>query len=59
MAKASILLVEDNKYINIANRDMLELLGYRVDISETIAGARMCLAAKTPDVIVLDIMLPD
>jgi two-component system OmpR family response regulator len=53
------LLVEDNLRINIANQDMLELMGFCVDIAETLAGARRQLAAKPPDVIVLDIMLSD
>jgi DNA-binding response OmpR family regulator len=59
MREAVILLVEDNERINIANKDMLELLGYETHISETLAAARALLEAITPDVIVLDIMLPD
>jgi DNA-binding response OmpR family regulator len=56
---AAILLVEDNRRINIANRDMLELMGFEVYITETLAGARRRLTAGNPDVVVLDIMLPD
>lgn len=59
MAKARLLLVEDNPRIQLANKDMLELLGYEVALAMDLAGARACLAASTPDVVVLDIMLPD
>jgi len=54
-----ILLVEDNVEIQLANKDMLELLGYTVTLAMSIAEARATLESKTPDVIVLDIMLPD
>ena len=59
MSRASILLVEDNERIQIANRDMLELLGYDVSIAMSLAEARRHMDAKPPDAIVLDIMLPD
>ena len=54
-----ILLVEDNEGIQIANKDMLELLGYDVALAMNLAEARSTLQSKAPDVIVLDIMLPD
>lgn len=54
-----ILLVEDNKEIQRANKDMLELLGYKVTLAMNLSEARSVLEKETPDVIVLDIMLPD
>ena len=59
MPKAKLLLIEDNPRIQLANKDMLEMLGYEVAIAMNLAEARACLLAKTPDVAVLDIMLPD
>ncbi len=59
MSEAVVLLVEDNRRINIANRDMLELMGFEIEIAESVAGARERLSERTPDIIVLDIMLPD
>ena len=54
-----ILLVEDNVEIQLANKDMLELLGYTVTLAMSLAEARNALKNETPDAIVLDIMLPD
>ena len=59
MPKAKLLLIEDNPRIQLANKDMLELLGYEVAIAMNLAEARICLLAQMPDVVVLDIMLPD
>ena len=59
MSKARLLLIEDNPRIQLANKDMLELLGYEVAIAMNLAEARACLLSQAPDVVVLDIMLPD
>lgn len=59
MPKAKLLLIEDNPRIQLANKDMLEMLGYEVAIAMNLAEARACLSAQKPDVAVLDIMLPD
>jgi len=59
MSKARLLLIEDNHRIQLANKDMLELLGYEVSLAMSLAEARACLLVQTPDVVVLDIMLPD
>lgn len=59
MPKAKLLLIEDNPRIQIANKDMLELLDYEVAIAMNLAEARECLSTQMPDVVVLDIMLPD
>ena len=54
-----ILLVEDNKKILDVNTWALEDAGHKVLAAETLAEARQLLAEETPDVAVLDIMLPD
>jgi DNA-binding response OmpR family regulator len=59
MPDAAVLLVEDNPRIQLANKDMLEILGYDVAIAMNLAEARARIAVKMPDVVVLDIMLPD
>jgi DNA-binding response OmpR family regulator len=59
MMKNRILLVEDNVQLNETNRRYLELAGYQVDTAFTLDEARKSLAAHDPDVILLDVMLPD
>lgn len=59
MPKAKLLLIEDNPRIQLANKDMLELLDYEVSLAMNLAEARACLLAQTPDLVVLDIMLTD
>jgi len=57
--ETKLLLIEDNERIQIANRDMLALLGYDVSIALNLREARERLSENPPDAIVLDIMLPD
>ena len=54
-----ILLVEDDKSLNQINRLALETDGYTVYAALNLAQARKLLAQRTPDVILLDVMLPD
>ena len=54
-----ILLVEDDVELNTANRRALELLDYTVYSALTLAEARKRLSETIPDIILLDIMLPD
>jgi len=54
-----ILLVEDNKQIRKGNERMLARRGYRVVAVQTIEEAKKAIHAQVPDLIVLDIMLPD
>ena len=54
-----ILLVEDNVEIQTLNRNLLSESGYRVRLAESITEARNSIAYSEPDMIVLDIMLPD
>ena len=57
--KPLILLVEDNEKIREANRRVLEGAGYHVAEAGSLVSARASLWRKLPDVIILDIMLPD
>lgn len=54
-----ILLVEDDKNIQRINRRILEREGFFVLCAAALSGARKLLQTHTPDVLVLDIMLPD
>jgi DNA-binding response OmpR family regulator len=54
-----ILIVEDNQNLNDINRRALELQGYTVLTAFTLAQARAHLKTAEPDVILLDITLPD
>jgi len=56
---ATILLVEDNPQIMEVNRDVLLSRGFRVLEAETVAEGRKLFEAEAPDLIVLDILLPD
>ena len=55
----TVLLVEDNIGILRANMQALTSDGFIVLTATTLAEARDCLDNMTPDVVVLDIMLPD
>jgi DNA-binding response OmpR family regulator len=57
--KAEILLVEDNEQLSETNRRYLELAGYEVKAAFTVEQARAFLEQADPDVILLDVMLPD
>ena len=59
MDRRTVLLVEDNKKLNEINRRALENKGYEVLTAFTLAQARERLVSCTPDVILLDVMLPD
>ena len=54
-----ILLVEDNPLILKMNARYLASLGYAVEEAATVREAAACLARFEPDLVVLDVMLPD
>ncbi|MCH3942272.1 MAG: response regulator transcription factor [Atopobiaceae bacterium] len=56
---ARILIVEDDGDIMAANRDLLELAGYEVACARTLAAGREAVAREQPDLVILDILLPD
>jgi DNA-binding response OmpR family regulator len=56
---AKILLVEDNNDIMTINSETLEMEGHTVFMADTLAKARELFSTASPDIIVLDIMMPD
>jgi DNA-binding NtrC family response regulator len=59
MAKAKILVVDDDEIILFALRDFLELHGFAVDEAETCAEAEIRYRADVYDAVTLDYSLPD
>ena len=57
--KGLILLVEDCEELNDANSRALTLRGYNVATALTLAEARLRLLEEEPDIILLDVGLPD
>jgi len=56
---AKILLIEDNLHIQKANKKALAMQGYHVLEAGTITKGRELLLNEQPDLIILDVMLPD
>jgi DNA-binding response OmpR family regulator len=59
MNQATILMVEDDPIILRTNREVLEMEGYRVLEAENLTAGRSIIEREPPDLIILDIMLPD
>ncbi len=59
MRGKQILLIEDNEKILQGNERMLRRRGYEVVTALTLADARNAMKGQLPDLLVLDIMLPD
>jgi DNA-binding response OmpR family regulator len=54
-----ILLIEDNPGFAEGLRQNLEFDGYRVTLAADVASSARAIAADPPDLIILDLMLPD
>lgn len=54
-----VLLVEDSSLVVDALRLLLEAHGYTVTVADSLATARDAVTQHMPDVIVLDVALPD
>ena len=54
-----ILCVEDNMQVQMFNKPLLESKGYAVKLAVTLREARDVIAQEMPDLIILDIHLPD
>jgi two-component system, OmpR family, response regulator RegX3 len=54
-----VLVVEDEESISQPLRSALEREGYRVDVAPTGAAALAAFGAQEPDLVLLDLMLPD
>ena len=59
MNGSTILLIEDNERVNEFNRRLLERQGFTVLIAQTLLSARERLSQCCPNVLVLDIGMPD
>ncbi|MEN9604876.1 MAG: hypothetical protein RJB39_561 [Candidatus Parcubacteria bacterium] len=53
-----ILLIEDNAYVSQSYTYFLKAGGYEVDIAENALEARKRLKDRTPDLIMLDLIMP-
>lgn len=57
--KATILMIEDNPHILRANAAELRMENYRVLAADTLTAGRALAQHEHPDLILLDILLPD
>jgi DNA-binding NtrC family response regulator len=55
----SCLVVEDDERLCLALTDALTSLGFSVRVAGTVAAARAALAEASPDLLLLDVVLPD
>jgi DNA-binding NtrC family response regulator len=56
---ANVLLVDDEPDFVAAAKEMLQLHGHTVESAERLESARRLLCGTAPDVLLLDLMLPD
>jgi DNA-binding response OmpR family regulator len=56
---AKILIAEDDREVLRNNKNHLEWQGYRVFTAETLGDARKAVASFQPDLILLDVQMPD
>lgn len=59
MAQGHILVVDDEPDIRLLIQEILEDEGYQVSTAENAEAARACFASKQPDLVLLDIWMPD
>lgn len=59
MKKATLMMVEDEADVLAINREYFEGKGYAVIGAETLTQARFQLEEHSPDLILLDVMMPD
>ncbi len=57
--KYKVLLVEDDENITMLLTTMLETVGYQVVVAGTCANAEMMFLSYVPDIVILDLGLPD
>jgi len=56
---AKILVIEDNPALSTLTRDLLQAEGFQVEIALTGADGREAIQNNLPDLLVLDLTLPD
>ncbi|NJN48444.1 MAG: response regulator [Candidatus Competibacteraceae bacterium] len=54
-----LLIVDDDAAFALATAELLETQGFQALTAQTLAEAKRILAAVTPAVLLLDVMLPD
>jgi DNA-binding response OmpR family regulator len=59
MEKQLILIVEDNSHVAATMSDMVEYMGHEAKIATCGEDAMTALETETPDLVILDWMLPD
>lgn len=59
MEKKHVLVVEDSSNLSVLIKDIIEMKGYRVTVTSSGREAVALALSKHPDLIVLDIRLPD
>ncbi len=59
MSKAKVLMIEDEAEVLSFNKEYLESQGYEVACVQTLELARFHLEEQLPDLILLDVMMPD
>jgi len=59
MMGARVLVVDDEAAILKFLRPALEANGYHIEVAATVADAKRQIASKAPDIVVLDLGLPD
>src|SRR2546423_1781420 len=57
--RGEVLLVEDEKNISELIRDVLSADGIEVQVAETVAEGARLLQKRAPDLLILDLKLPD
>ena len=57
--KTRILIVEDETAISEPLVEMLVREGFEAEVADTIEAAREAYRRREPDVVLLDVMLPD
>jgi DNA-binding response OmpR family regulator len=59
MNKARILIIEDDADVRKINQEYFEERGFKVATAASLAAARLKLEKSSPDIILLDVMMPD
>jgi DNA-binding response OmpR family regulator len=59
VASPHILIVDDEVAFGEMLRQLLEGEGYRVDVVRDVAAAKAAVATAVPDLLLLDVMLPE
>ena len=59
MSQQRLLLIDDDARLTGMLSDYLRAAGFEVEVAGTLAQGRQALEARVPDLLVLDLMLPD